>query len=68
MLANYNHEIKSEENVFCKNHHIHVFGFQCVAKNIKGWFDIYTLLLVYSQIWLNLPRHDCHFGYKQKNA
>jgi hypothetical protein len=23
-------------------------------------------ILDYSQIWLHLPRDDCHFGYKQK--
>jgi hypothetical protein len=23
--------------------------------------------VIYSQIWLNLPRDDHHFGYKQKN-
>ncbi len=34
---------------------------------IEGWLKIYYLLfLVYSQIWLNLSRDDCHLSYKQK--
>ncbi len=44
---------------------------------IKGWLKMCTTYLAYSQIWLNLPRHDprvflhlpmgdCHFGYKTK--
>jgi hypothetical protein len=55
-----------------------MFDFHFVAKNIKGWLKIYTLFLVCSQIWLNLPTrwspHFLHlhmdenqFGYKQKN-
>jgi len=27
------------------------------------WLKICTLFLVYSQIWLNLPKNDCHFFY-----
>jgi hypothetical protein len=27
---------------------------------------ILYFILDYSQIWLHLPRDDCHFGYKQK--
>jgi hypothetical protein len=46
-----------------KNCHIHIFHFQLVAKNIKGWLKICILLLVYSQIWLNLARADHHLGY-----
>jgi len=46
-----------------ENQHIHIFNFYCVAKNIEGWLKICTLFLVYSQIWLNLPRDDCHFFY-----
>ncbi len=34
-----------------------------VAKNIERWLQSCTLFLVYSQIWLNLPRDDCHFFY-----
>jgi hypothetical protein len=44
-----------------ENQHIHMFNFYCVAKNIEGWLKICTLFLAYSQIWLNLPRDDCHF-------
>jgi hypothetical protein len=36
-----------------------IFVFHCVAKNIKGMYFISDL---YSQIWLNLPRDDCHFS------
>ncbi len=25
--------------------------------------DLYNLLIIYSQIWLNLPRDDRHFSY-----
>jgi hypothetical protein len=51
---------KKERN----NCQIHIlFSFHCVA---KGWFKICTLFLVYSQIWINLPRDDHHFGYKQE--
>ncbi len=37
------------------------FGFQWVAKYIEGWLKAYTSYLVYSQIWLNLPKKDCQF-------
>jgi hypothetical protein len=55
---------RNEKNKI-KNQHIRIFGFQWVAKTIEGWLKICTLLLVYSQIWLNLPTDDCQFGYKQ---
>ncbi len=29
--------------------------------DLEGWLKIYTSCPVYSQIWLNLPRDDCHF-------
>jgi hypothetical protein len=29
--------------------------------DLEGWLKIYTSYPVYSQIWLNLPRDDCHF-------
>ncbi len=49
----------------------------CSKKYSSGWLKICTLLLFYSQIWLNLPWDDRHFfyiflwmiitpGYKQK--
>jgi len=53
---------KSEEKK-SKNCHMHIFHFQLVAKNIKGWLKLCILLLVYSQIWLNLARADNHLGY-----
>ncbi len=37
-----------------------MFGFSCVHKNVEGRLQIYTFILVYSQIWQNLPRDDCH--------
>jgi hypothetical protein len=37
------------------------FGFHWVAKYIEGWLKAYTSYLVYSQIWLNLPKKDCQF-------
>jgi len=36
------------------------------AKNIEGWLKIYTLFLVYSQIWLSLPKDDRHFFLQTK--
>ncbi len=42
---------------------ISMVGFDCVAKNIEGWFFDKTSYLVYSQICLNLPKDDCHFLY-----
>jgi hypothetical protein len=46
------------------NLHIQIFDLQGLAKNIKGLSKICALFLVYSQIWLNLPReYDCHFVY-----
>ncbi len=46
-----------------KNSKISIFGFQCVAKKkyrrmVK---DFVLCMLVYSQIWLNLPRDNSHF-------
>jgi len=29
---------------------------QSIAINIKGWLKIFISYLIYSQIWLNLPR------------
>jgi hypothetical protein len=40
------------------------FGFPYVG--IEGWFKIFIWYLVYSQIWINLPRDDHHFGYIKK--
>jgi hypothetical protein len=37
-----------------------MLGFQCVTISKEGWLNIGTSYLVYSQIWLNLPRDDCH--------
>jgi hypothetical protein len=42
-------------------HQIYIFCFKCIAINIKGWLNISTSFLVYSQIWVNIPRDDCHF-------
>jgi len=44
-----------------KNEKNLTFGFQWVAKYIEGWLKTYTSYLVYSQIWLNLPKKDCQF-------
>jgi hypothetical protein len=48
-----------------KSCQIHTLGFHCVAKKRRkeGWWKIYNLFIVYSQIWLNLPRDDRHFSY-----
>jgi hypothetical protein len=46
-----------------KNHEISIFDFQCVSMNVEGWLKDFTPHLVYSQIWLNLPRDDPHFSY-----
>ncbi len=52
-----------EEKKIKKNSQIRIFGFHYVAKQIKKWLkkDLDFLFLVYSQIWLNLPRNDCNF-------
>jgi len=42
---------------------ISIFGFQCVAKDMEGWFKFDTSYMVYSHIWLNIPKNDCHFFY-----
>ncbi len=33
----------------------------CSHKYIEGWLKICTPYLIYSHIWLNLSRDDCHF-------
>ncbi len=39
-------------------------GFQlCSQKHRRRMIEDLKLFLVYSQIWLNLPRNDCHFFY-----
>ena len=43
-----------------------MFDFHCVAKTRKGRLKIYTLFLVCSQIWLNLPKDNWHFDYTQE--
>ncbi len=41
---------------------ISIFGFQCVAKKYRRMVKYFVLsMLVYSQIWLNLPRDNSHF-------
>ncbi len=37
--------------------------FPCVAQNVERWLNILISYMVYSQIWLNLPKDDCHFFY-----
>jgi len=46
-----------------KNHQIFTLGFHCVTKNIERLLKIFILFLFYSQIWLNLTKHDHHFFY-----
>ncbi len=46
-----------------KNHQIFTLGFHCVTKNIERLLNIFILFLFYSQIWLNLTKHDHHFFY-----
>jgi hypothetical protein len=41
----------------------YIFSFHCVAKHIEGRFNIFTLFLIYSQIWLNLPKDDRDFFF-----
>jgi hypothetical protein len=38
----------------------------CCQKYKKMIKNICTSYLIYSHIELNLPKDDCHFGYKQK--
>jgi hypothetical protein len=43
-----------------------MFDFHCVnQKNIKKSLKNCISYSVYSQIWLNLPKDDRHFSYKQ---
>ncbi len=44
-----------------KNCHIFVFGFLCTTKIIKGLLNFCKAKMVYSHIWLHLPRDDDHF-------
>jgi hypothetical protein len=37
--------------------------FQCVTKNNEEWLKFFISYMVYSQIWLNLPRYHSHFFY-----
>jgi hypothetical protein len=41
------------------NHQISTVSFNEVARSIEGLLKIFASHLVYSQIWLNLPRDDC---------
>ncbi len=45
---------------------VYVFDLHSAANNIEGWLKIFISYLMCCQIWLNLPRDDCHFGCKQK--
>ncbi len=40
---------------------ISILDFRCVVKSIEEWLQICNLLLICSQIQLNLPRDDPHF-------
>jgi hypothetical protein len=65
-------EVRKKNGKIC---YIFIFLFQCVARKNK-WVKICISYLVYSHIWLNLPRDDLslflhvindpHFGCKQK--
>ncbi len=49
----------------CKTYHISIFGLMCVRKIIiKRWIKICSWYLVYTHIWLNLPKEDHHLDYK----
>ncbi len=42
--------------------YIYILGFQLFSqKYFKRWLNICALFLVYSQIWLNIPRDGFHF-------
>jgi len=42
--------------------YIYILGFQLFSqKYYKRWLNICALFLVYSQIWLNIPRDGFHF-------
>jgi hypothetical protein len=41
---------------------MHIFGFSlCSQKYRKTIKDFFTLFLIHSQIWLNIPMNDRHF-------
>jgi hypothetical protein len=46
-----------------RNCQMFICDFHCVAKDIEGWLKICSLILIYSQIWLNPPRDNRHFFY-----
>ncbi len=47
-----------------ENCQLSTFGFQCLARNMEGWIKKTCIsYLVFSRIWLNLPRDDSHFFY-----
>jgi hypothetical protein len=56
ILQGFNNSQKWEKNSK-QNSQISIFSLQSVAINIEGWLKIFSSYVVYSQIWLNLPRH-----------
>jgi hypothetical protein len=49
-------EVRKEKSENCQ---ICIFGFHCIAKKyIEMIEEIFILFLIYSQIWLDLPRED----------
>jgi hypothetical protein len=54
--------IAKSEKINYKNYQIPILGFHCVTKNIEGWLEICTLILVYIPIWLNLLWDGHHFS------
>jgi hypothetical protein len=44
-----------------------ILNSKCVAKEFRKMIKHLIAYLIYSQIWLNFPKDDRHFGYKQKS-
>ncbi len=51
---------KSEKKKEWKSTNLHIWVFICSQKS-KRRMNFFTFFLVYSQVWLNLPRDDHHF-------
>ncbi len=49
------------------NRQIFILNSKCVAKEFRKMIKHLIAYLIYSQIWLKLPKDDRHFGYKQKS-
>ncbi len=57
-------EVWREKNLYRQ---IFILNSKCLAKEFRKMIKHLIAYLIYSQIWLKLPKDDRHFGYKQKS-